>query len=134
MFFNDTAFLPNADVISGFNIVKEYAITNCEPFLSFLTYVDNTYIMGKYNEDKKKRSKPLYAIAEWNLHERVKMGLPRTNNKTERYNQQMQIDAGDHHLAFCQMIETLRLEQGNTESLIVKISMGVVNKQKNFLK
>lgn len=75
----------------------------------------------------------MYLISQWNLYERVKNGQPRTNNKTERYNQQIQTDAGNNHLTVCQMIENLRLEQGNTERLIVKINMGHVNTKKNVL-
>jgi hypothetical protein len=114
------AFLRIDDVKKGFNLLKKHAETNCTSFLIFLDYVEVNYI-GKGS----KRAR--FEINTWNVHHRVILGLPRTSNKLERFNKEFNSDAGDYHQATHDIINQLRLEQGHTELIIVRIKHGETN-------
>ena len=126
LFTQALAFLPSKDVLSGFLIVKQFCIENCARFMPFLDYVEKYYIGGR-DSISNKRHKAYFPINTWNLHLRILENKPRTNNKVERFNQKIQIDSGGHHLSCLNMIEVLRLEQGNTEAVLAKIDVGAEN-------
>ena len=111
------AFLPISDVNAGFALLKDYVLINCKSFETFLNYVQINYI-GEGTH------KARFEIKTWNVHKRVLLGLPRTSNKLERFNKEFNTDSGDYHQATHDIIENLRLEQGNTEMLLLKIKMG----------
>ena len=60
------------------------------------------------------------------------LGLPRTSNKLERFNKEFNSDSGDYHQATHDIIENLRLEQGHTEMLLLKIKLGESVQKTNF--
>jgi hypothetical protein len=68
-----------------------------------------------------------FDIKTWNVNQRVLLGLPRTSNKLERFNKEFSSDSGDYHQATHDRINNLRLEQGQTEKLLLKIKMGEEN-------
>ncbi|RNA28189.1 MULE transposase domain [Brachionus plicatilis] len=53
---------------------------------SFLQYVENNYV-GTNSK------KPRFSLDLWNLHERVKRDLPRTNNNVESWHSRIKPDA-----------------------------------------
>ena len=110
------AFLPQIDVLDGFKTIKEFATINCEEFLPFLTDYIEKYYIGTYDERNKKHKNPYFSIETWNLYDRIMKNFERTNNKVERWNKEIQNDAGDRHLSTFDFIENLRLEQGHTEA------------------
>jgi hypothetical protein len=116
------AFIPTDDVLEGFLKVKYYCFKSCAAFEPYLDYIE-TYYVGKLDDKLHKRLKPYLSIPTWNYH-RIINNKPRTNNKVKRFNQKIQVDNDNHHLSFTDMIEALRLEKVNTESLVVEINMG----------
>ena len=120
------AFLSIEDVKKGFILLKNYVQTNCPSFMIILTYVEANYIGT--SDGKSAR----FGIKTWNVSQRVLLGLPRTSNKLERFNKEFNTDAGDYHQATHDIIDHLRLEQGHTEMILLKIKHGEV-KQKNKL-
>ena len=122
-------FSPINDVIHGFSIVYEYASNNCTEYLEFLDYIEKFYV-GEKDGNTGLKKIPFFPIETWNLYSRIKENKPRTNNTVERWKKQIQIDSGEHHLGFLDFIESLRLEQGITESNIVLVKTGVENKKK----
>ena len=119
------AFLPPEDVQAGFLLLRNHAKSSCKSFLVMLDYIEIYYI-GKKNAPAR------FEIKTWNVRERALLGLPRTSNKLERFNKEFNSDSGDYHQATHDIIENLRLEQGNTELTIVRIRMGE-EKPKNKL-
>ena len=114
--------------MNGFVKVEEYATTNCPEYLSFLAYVEEYYI-GLIDKKTNQRKQPRFDISTWNVHDRIINNKPRTSNKIERFNKEFAVDTGSYHLATNDLIENLRLEQGHTESVIVKINLGKENPQ-----
>ncbi|RNA35807.1 hypothetical protein BpHYR1_001897 [Brachionus plicatilis] len=107
------AFLSIQDVTDGFKLL----IHNCpEKLTDLLTYVVNTYI-GKENKPAR------FPVAMWNLHERVKLNLPRTNNNVESWHSRIKPDARNN-MSLVKIIELLMLEQSNMESNYAKVSTG----------
>ena len=116
------AFLPIDDVIAGFDLVKAEALGSVK---SFLTYVENNYI-GKVKDEK--RMIPRFPISLWNLHERVKNDLPRTNNNVESWHSRIKPDVSKN-LTVKKVIEFFRLEQNNMETDLVLLFGGETLKQ-----
>ena len=114
------AFLPVEDVKLGYILLKTYVENNCETFSPFLQYIE-TYYIGSIGK------KARFEIKTWNVHHRILMGLPRTSNKLERFNKEFNSDSGDFDNATHDIIDHLRLEQANTELLLLKIKMGDEN-------
>ena len=119
------AYLPEDDVIDGFNILKENCI---ESFIPVMDYFYNTYI-----EDLKLNSKTIrtarFPISTWNVHNRCKLGLPRTNNNVECWHMLINNKA-TKNLTIFKLIELLRTEQSKVETDLVKLRMGEVLKKK----
>jgi hypothetical protein len=75
------------------------------------------------------RKTPRFALDLWNCYERTRLGLPRTNNNLEGWHNALQATIKSHpHLL--SLIDSLKLEQSNTENVYVKLSTGNVNKRK----
>ena len=59
--------------------------------------------------------------------------MPTTSNKIENFNLHFALDTNSYHLATNSLVEHLRLEQGLTETKILKIQLGKENpKNKNY--
>ena len=116
------AFLPEADVVAGFESIKNSAPSNTK---SFITYIENNYI-GKIKDDK--RVVPRFPISLWNLNARVKAGLPRTNNNVESWHSRIKPDASKN-LTVKKVVEFFRLEQNNMETDLVLLFSGETLKQ-----
>ena len=83
--FGALAFVPPDQVINGFNeIVSKYMhrdLDEVDTCLKFTTYFQKTYI-GELDTIGRQK-KPLYPIDEWNVYQRTKDNMPRTNNAVE---------------------------------------------------
>ncbi|CAF0901798.1 unnamed protein product, partial [Brachionus calyciflorus] len=97
-------FIPSEDVSKGFNYIKTNAPKSA---LLFLTYIENNYIGVE-------RSNARFQVDIWNLYERVKRDLPRTNNNVESWNSRIKPDA-KKNLTVAKVVELFRLEQNNME-------------------
>lgn len=112
------SFLRIEDVKRGFGLIKSHVRNHCAKFSVIITYIEIYYV------GKGVQGVPRFPISSWNLHQRVLLGFPRTSNKLERFNKEFNLDCGDYHQATFDIIENLRLEQGQTENTIVKIKLG----------
>jgi hypothetical protein len=119
------AYLPEEDVIDGFNILKNNCI---ESFKSVLDYFFNTYI-GDLKQNSNSIRNARFPIATWNVHIRCKLGLPRTNNKVECWHMLINNKA-TKNLTVYKLIELLRTEQSKVETDLVKLTMGELIKKK----
>ena len=111
------SFLRIEDVKQGFFLIKEHVNNYCSNFSAMLEYIQ-TYYIGTTKKEAR------FPIQTWNMNQRVLLGLPRTSNKLERFNKEFNMDCGDFHQATCDIIENLRLEQGQTEKIVLQIRLG----------
>lgn len=116
------AFLPEEDVVNGFEYVKQSAPASTK---SFITYIENNYI-GKTKDGKRVSAR--FPISLWNLNENVKAGLPRTNNNVESWHSRIKPDVSKN-LTVEKVVEFFRLEQNNMETDLVLLFSGETIKQ-----
>jgi hypothetical protein len=116
------AFLPEEDVVSGFEYVKQTAPASTK---SFITYIENNYI-GKTKDGQRVSAR--FPISLWNLNGRVKAGLPRTNNNVESWHSRIKPDVSKN-LTVEKVVEFFRLEQNNMETDLVLLFSGETLKQ-----
>ena len=114
------AFLPVKDTVEGFEILKN----SCPPsFNPLLVYLENNYI-GKLKKNSLSfRVEPRFPIETWNLHNRVKKNLPRTNNNVEGWHSRIQADTRKH-LTVPKVVELFRQEQSLAETDYIKLLNG----------
>ncbi|RMZ97756.1 mule transposase domain [Brachionus plicatilis] len=70
---------------------------------------------------------PLYSIETWNVFDRVKRRLPRTNNNVENWHSRIQADVRKK-MNMLMVVEILRLEQSKSENDYAILSIGEVLK------
>ncbi|CAF1060993.1 unnamed protein product [Brachionus calyciflorus] len=108
------AFIPVCDIIEGFEYIKQTAPC-C--FSNILNYFENNYIGHVKNGV---RGKPRFDIELWNLFDRVKKDIPRTNNDVENWHSRIKFDARQN-LTVSKVVELFRLEQNFTETNLVNL-------------
>ncbi|RNA08693.1 hypothetical protein BpHYR1_014524 [Brachionus plicatilis] len=87
---------------------------------SLIEYIANNYIRNK-------NGKARFSIDLWNVHERVKLNLPRTNNNVESWHSRIKPDARNS-LTIDKVVELFREEQSNMESDLAQVLGGQVLK------
>ncbi|RNA13100.1 hypothetical protein BpHYR1_006663 [Brachionus plicatilis] len=80
-------------------------------------------------QDVTQRVIPLYPIETWNVFDRVKRRLPRTNNNVENWHSRIQADVRKK-MNMLMVVEILRLEQSKSENDYAILSTGEVLKNK----
>ncbi|CAF1011078.1 unnamed protein product, partial [Brachionus calyciflorus] len=132
---NKQTFIPWSDVFQGFEIIKKNSSNNA---IFFINYVQNNYI-GTIQQGR--QMSPRFPIELWNLHDRVKLDLPRTNNDIESWHSRIKTEYRNN-LTVNKVIAFFRFEQNNikldllllfTGSLIKSIS-SKVKKQEEKIK
>ena len=96
-----------------------------------LIYFQKSYI-GDYwlkGRNKGTRKTPRFPIDTWNLYDRILKNLPRTNNSVECWHAVLTKDEKSH-ITVNKLIEKLRREQTQTETLLALINTGTVFKQR----
>jgi hypothetical protein len=73
------AFLPLEDVVEAFEAIQLKAPKECVPLYK---YFEENYI-GKLNRGNRPRKDPMFALTQWNVHDRTMDGMPRTSNNIE---------------------------------------------------
>ncbi|CAF1024296.1 unnamed protein product, partial [Brachionus calyciflorus] len=121
------AFVPIDDVIIAFESLKK-VVTNSS-LQKLYTYFEKFYIGPMTRDRYPKRKTPQFQIEQWNCHDRTLQGLPRTNNNLEGWHHALQSNIKSHPHLLC-LIDSLKLEQSNTENLYIQLSTGLVNKRK----
>ena len=86
--------------------------------------------IGKFKENSKtQRVVPLFPIEKWNVFERVKQKLPRTNNNVENWHSRIQADVRKK-LNVYMVVELLRQEQDKAEIEYARLLNGEILKKK----
>jgi hypothetical protein len=81
-------FLPVADVVDGFNLVKSKSPVEFNPMLDYF----ETYYIGNFKRNSKSiRETPLFPICLWNVYDRVLVDLARTNNSLEVWHKNFEV-------------------------------------------
>ncbi|RNA06718.1 hypothetical protein BpHYR1_009221 [Brachionus plicatilis] len=124
------AFLPPDDVIGAFVMLKKQTLAELN---KFYRYFEDNYIGARGKGKSLVRKEPRFPINLWNCYSRTKSGLPRTTNNLEGWHNALQSSIRTHpHLL--SLIDSLKLEQSNTENLFIQLSCGrrIVNDSKKF--
>ncbi|CAF0985761.1 unnamed protein product [Brachionus calyciflorus] len=120
------AFLPIQDVVTGFKLIQKQCPKSFEPILN---YFESVYIGKLKPNSKTHRMVAQYPIETWNVFERVKRGLPRTNNNVDNWHSRIQADVRKK-MNILTLIEILRLEQSKVENDYARLVSGEVLKSK----
>lgn len=107
------AFVPVEDVKECFKMIKDDAPRTAT---SFLTYIENNYV----GSDTKKSRFPLEF---WNLYNRVKLQLPRTNNSIESWHSRISRNTCQN-LTIKKVIDLFKEEQNTMEADLVLLFSG----------
>ncbi|CAF0740712.1 unnamed protein product [Brachionus calyciflorus] len=121
------AFIPPSDVEKALSLIKQDSPSY---FLKILNYFENNYI-GRIKDGN--RCKPRYLIEVWNLYERIKLDLPRTNNSVESWHSRLKPDVRQN-LSVAKVVELFRLEQDYMEADLIKLFKGeTISKRKKWV-
>ncbi|XP_068237231.1 uncharacterized protein [Palaemon carinicauda] len=104
--FSALSFLPLSDVVEGFIDLSDD--TDLPP--EFIAYFEMTYI-GQVRGRRGIRMEPIFAIASWNVRERVINQLPRSNNSLEGLHNALQYSLSCQHPSIWKLIEILKKEE-----------------------
>jgi hypothetical protein len=110
------ALLPPADVIAAFDELHLDAALD-----PLYDYYEDTFI-GRQRRGR--RAQPRFAIATWNIHDRVADGLPRTNNSVEGWHRAFNKFVAVDHPSVYHLIGIFHKEQKNTENLLAQMAVG----------
>ncbi|RMZ96587.1 hypothetical protein BpHYR1_017597 [Brachionus plicatilis] len=111
-------FIPISDVHLALDYIKQ---NSSNSFSTILDYFEKNYI-GRAG------GKPRFEMELWNLFERVKNNIPRTNNDVESWHSRLKYDARQN-LTVAKVVELFRLEQSYMESGLVSLFNGDVIKK-----
>ena len=109
------AFVPEQDVMDCFNILMA---NFPESALGVATYFEDNYI-GKRLPNNSRRITP-FPIRIWNMYERVRQQLPRTNNVVEGWNNAFNPSVGYSHPSVSKLFKSLQREQSLQEAKLIK--------------
>lgn len=113
------SFLPVADVPDVFDVLTEHSPDELN---NLLDYWEDTYIGRKR---RGRRSEPRFAVALWNVRDRVLDGLPRTNNSVEAWHCAFQQTIDCHHPSIYKLIDHFRKEQDYVEIKMERFKVGI---------
>ena len=85
------AFLPINNVVEAFETLEEVMPAEAQPILDYFEYTS----IGRLR--RRNRRAPWFPISMWNMHERVILDLPRTNNSIEGWHNHIQANVAAHH-------------------------------------
>jgi hypothetical protein len=115
------AYLPEKDVIDGFDLIKKNMKPNFKPMID---YFEKNYIRKLKSNSKSAREVPRFSISSWNLHQRVLLKLPRTNNAIESWHSRLKADV-KKEITLNRLINLLREEQSKTDTTVMSIELGI---------
>ena len=113
------AFVPEEDVVDCYNIL----MTDFpESALNVAVYFEETYI-GKRLPDNSRRIPP-FPIRMWNMFERVREKLSRTNNAVEGWHNALNSSIGCSHPSVPKLFKCFQREQSLQEAKLIKWEAG----------
>ena len=112
------AFVPVNDVITAFEALQDDAPAELAPILD---YFEDNYV-GRPR--RRNRANPLYALATWNVSNRVHDQLPRTNNHVEGFHRKMVAALTAYHPCLWKFLNVLKKEQALTNVILNQMDAG----------
>lgn len=132
---NALAFLPISDVNDGMRELRAIVPPGAEELVE---YFDRTYVSGGYRHTRMnginlvlRRTRPLFAPCQWNVHEATLNNDPRTNNQCEGWNNKFRHLVGHKHPSIWKAIQALQEEAATVKVQIAQHSVGNVPRKKN---
>ena len=123
---NALAFLPSADVPIGMESLKQSAPENALPFVE---YVENAFVNGRKRRNGR-RSKPIFAVPEWNVYELTLDEKERTINSVEAWHRRFGVLVRSHSNLY-NVLDALRKEEQVIKTRISQLTVGASPKKKN---
>jgi hypothetical protein len=71
----------------------------------------------------RQRRSPRFPVPIWNVFDRVRLGLPRTNNAAESWHNRIQRSL-KKHMSFIRVVEFFKSQQANSENEWILLSKG----------
>ncbi len=122
------AMLPVEDVIDGFEILVEVESIPDE----LISYFEVNYIGCEIGQGtRRRRIAPKCPIEQWDVHERIKTGLPRTKNGSEGNNNAMKSNITRVNPNIWALIEALKNEEQFRRRKMAHLKRGDQPKKKN---
>ena len=112
------AIVPVNDVITAFEALQDDAPAELAPILD---YFEDNYV-GRPR--RRNRANPLYALATWNVSNRVHDQLPRTNNHVEGFHRKMVAALTAYHPCLWKFLNVLKKEQALTNVILNQMDAG----------
>ena len=129
------AFLPLHEVSEGMTYLRESAPEESTPLLE---YFDTNYVTGHLRPRPQtpdlqlrfRRVPPIFAPAQWNMHEVTLANQPRTNNVSEGWNNKFRNLVGQSHPTVWKLIECLQAECARVSAVLLQDERGVRPKKR----
>lgn len=115
------SLVPVRAVQFAFEIIQETYPEDLQPVLDSW---ESNYVGNRINDVQ-----PRFALKLWNMFDRVKAGLPTTNNSLEAWHGSFQRMLDCHHPAVIELISQLQKEQSYTDIRISRFKSGVRKKE-----
>ncbi len=112
------AFLKPNDVSQGFDDLYDSLPQILQPLLN---YFEDTYVGRRRGQG---RSKPMFEIEFWNMHQRTTDLLMRTNNSLEAWHRRLNSIVQCQHPSLWKFIESLKNEEHYIHCQLIKLNAG----------
>lgn len=125
------AFLPAEDVPQGLALLDKQIPEVMRPLV---TYLENTYVLGRIKPGTSLRTQPMFSPALWSVYNNVLNSLPRTTNNVEAWHSRWAKLVGESHVGTFRIIEEMRLEQkASVSRASVWLAGGATGKRKETI-
>lgn len=120
------AFLPVDDVVGAYDKLAPTFTVEERPLL---TYFATTWVGTKHARGPGPKA-PMFELANWNVHDRAKLGIMLTNNNAELFHRhhRAQLNPGNRpHMH--KILRNLHDQQRLTDADILKVGMGQLRRR-----
>ena len=124
------AFVPECDVSSALEYVREVAPEEAQPLLN---YFDSTYVSGSTisTVGRERHIPQLFQPAIWNVFHSTLNGQSRTNNYSEGWNSHFNhLIAKDKHVSIYRLIDALQCDTADVSVKLLRYMAGNLSPQK----
>ena len=112
------SFVPVQDVVPAFVALSNQCGVREQPVLD---YFETNYV-GELRRGR--RLPPLFPYELWNMHDRVRNGLPRTNNNLEEWHNSFSAHLNRPHPSIWSLIDVLKLDSSNSRIVLAQMLAG----------
>jgi hypothetical protein len=111
------SYVPVKDVQFAFEIITENFPDELKPLID---YWENYYVGRRILNVR-----PRFEINIWNMYDRIRSDLPKTNNSVEAWHNSFQKSLDCHHPCVSKLLMHLKKEQSFTETFITRYRAGI---------